>query len=72
MDEAFTALEDDRENWEAWQLFHRVFTRCSVDTHVASVLVARLLNERETNDAFDLMERFTLLYDILQPPPEKH
>lgn len=65
-------LEADAENADAWRWFHRVFSRFTVDTHVAHVLLTRLIAEREFEDASELMERFTILYDALQPPPETH
>jgi len=64
-------LDDDADNAEAWALFHRTFTRFTVDTHVASVLLTKLIDSRESEAAMDLVERFALLYDALHPPPEK-
>lgn len=63
-------LDDDPENADAWRLFHKLFSRFTVDTHTASVLLEKLIAERDTDDAFDLMDRFTLLYDTLHPPPK--
>jgi hypothetical protein len=63
-------LDHDADNAEAWSLFHRCVSRFTVDTHITSVMVARELADREVHDAYDLLERFTLLYDILHPPPE--
>lgn len=63
-------LDEDRENAEAWRLFHKLFSRFTVDTHTAAVLLEKLIAERETDDAFDLMDRFTLLYETLHPPPK--
>jgi hypothetical protein len=64
-------LEDDAQNFEAWTLFHRCVTRFTVDTHIAHVMLEREVAEREKDDAFELMDRLTVLYDSLHPPPEK-
>jgi len=64
-------LDDDPDNAEAWALFHRTFTRFTVDTHVASVLLTKLISEREPSEALELVDRFAVLYDALHPPPEK-
>lgn len=63
-------LDDDPENFEAWSLFHRSVSRFTVDTHLTGIMVGRELAERDKEDAYTLLERLTMLYDILHPPPE--
>ena len=68
--EQLAHLDEDQANGEAWRVFHRIFSRFTVDTHIASVVLEHVLAGHETEDTLTLVDRFTLLYDILHPPPE--
>ena len=70
MADVLAELDDDPQNAEAWAMFHRVVTRFSVDTHTAGVMLTHELTEKTQEEILDLFARFTLLYDILHPPPE--
>jgi hypothetical protein len=61
----------DRENVEAWDLYGRVCTRFAVDFGVVPELLRQLVDGWRPEDVVDLMERFAVMYDVLNPPPPR-
>lgn len=70
MADAFATLETDADATEAWGLFQRIFTRLTFDAHAVPVVLHKLAGERHPDDFADLMERFSILYDVLCPPQD--
>jgi hypothetical protein len=64
-------LSTDSANAEAWRLFNQVYTRLTFDTHCASVVLTKLAGDRDPEAFAELVDRFSVLYDTLYPPPEK-
>lgn len=58
------------ENADAWQLFFRVTSRFAADLHCVNAVLARVLDSLDGDEALDLLERLSLIYDTLCPPPE--
>lgn len=65
------ALDDDPDNAEAWRLFTQTITRFSSDLHLAGVLVQRVTEGLDPEHLLELMHRFSILYDVFCPPPDK-
>jgi hypothetical protein len=56
------------ENADAWRVFHQVVSRFTVEFHLGGEALRRLTGELEA-DAFEaLLERLSLIYDLLYPP----
>lgn len=69
--EAYDGLQP--ENREAWGLFKRLCSRFTHEFHVVPVLMERAIAEMEFDDAVELSQRLSVIYDGLYPPkPEKH
>jgi hypothetical protein len=56
------------ENADAWRMFHRVVTRFAVDMHAGAEIMRRLAVDIDADDFGDLVDRFSLIYDLLYPP----
>jgi hypothetical protein len=59
------------ENAEAWNLFHRVCSRFTNEFQMVPVLVQKVIADLEPEDAIELAERRTLIYDTVGPPTPK-
>lgn len=64
------ALEQDRDAHDAWTLFHRVFSRLTVEAHVAGIALEKVAGDRDPDSFAELMARFGIIYDALCPPPD--
>lgn len=69
MTEAFDRLS--QENVEAWGLYRRICTRFTFDFHAVPVLLGRVIEDRDMDEAIDLTERLAMIYDAVNPPPKK-
>lgn len=63
--------ELDAENRAAWELFERVVTRFTVETHTLGPVLMRMAEADDPDDLMDLMTRLSILYDAYYPPPKK-
>lgn len=62
------AIEDlQPENADAWGTFQRVSTRFLVDLHAGGLALDRLTADYSPDEFLDLVERLTVLYDIVAP-----
>lgn len=60
--------ELDRENMEAWQLFGQILSRLCVDVPgLVTPFLARVVAERNGEDATDLLQRLSIIYDKTCP-----
>lgn len=55
------------ENADAWQVFHQIATRFVVDAGLAGAVFQRLTDDCSRDDVEDLVDRLSLIYDIVQP-----
>ena len=61
------------ENAEAWRVFQGLASRLLVDWHLGPEVLRRLSEDFGPESFRDLMERLTVVYDLIYPPPpEKH
>ncbi len=61
--------ELDPANREAWQVFGQVVSRLCVDVPgLVSPILARVVSDKSGDDATDLLQRMTLIYDAVSPP----
>lgn len=58
------------ENRHAWTLYRRIVSRFTYDTHSIGALIVRAMDGLEPEDAFDLVERLSVIYQELVPPPK--
>lgn len=59
----------DADNREAWSLFTTLYCRLAVDLPgVAGAVLARVIEDRRGDEATDLLERLSLIYEIVCPP----
>lgn len=59
------------ENLDAWHVFQRLAARVVVETHVGAEVFRRLTEERGPDDVDDLVERLSVIYEWLVPPPRE-
>lgn len=59
------------ENAEAWRLFHRLGSRFVADTRIAAFVLDRLTADWSDTEVEDVIERLSLLYDVMVPRPER-
>lgn len=63
-----TALEGlYPENADAWQMFHQIATRFVVDAGLAGAVFRRLTDKADTETVEDLLERLSVIYDLVMP-----
>lgn len=55
------------ENVTAWWLYTQVATRFLVDLHAGGLALERLTADQSSEEFSDLLERLTLLYDVVCP-----
>jgi hypothetical protein len=61
----------DPANREAWQLFNQLACRICMDIPgLASPVMARVVSDKDAEDATDLLQRLAVIYDAVRPPPE--
>lgn len=58
----------DQDNLEAWHIYGRLAGRLVRECGLAPDLFRRLVEHWSTRDVLDLLERLTVMHDILQPP----
>jgi hypothetical protein len=58
------------ENAAAWALFNRIARRFVADLHAGGEALHRLTADLDAEDFADLLDRLTLIYDVVCPPPE--
>ncbi len=58
----------DRANVEAWGLYHRLHSRFAVDFSLTTDLFRALVDGWSADDVADVIERLTVMYDVLEPP----
>jgi hypothetical protein len=56
------------ENAEAWGLFQRISCRFAAEFQTASAFLARVLDGMDGDDALDLLDRLSLIFDAVCPP----
>lgn len=61
----------DVDNQHAWDLAHTLLTRMVGDTHSFGPLLVRLTGEMDEEVFADLVQRLTLIYDVLVPAPRR-
>jgi len=59
------------ENMAAWTLFHQVACRFSVDFHATPPMLAAVLRECDAEESLELLQRLSVIYDTVYPPPPK-
>ena len=57
------------ENAEAWAIFVSVARRFVADVHLGAYVLERQLADYTTDDALDILERLSLIYDLVSPAP---
>lgn len=57
------------ENRAAWGLSRRLLTRFTVDLHALPIALDRATRDLPAEDFLDLLDRLTMIYDALAPPP---
>jgi hypothetical protein len=57
-------------NREAYDKYRQVVTRFNVDTHAAPLVLRRITEDLDQFAFEDLIERFGILHDVLNPPPK--
>lgn len=57
------------ENAEAWVIFSSVARRFVADLHLGAYVLERQLADHTTDDALDLLDRLSLIYDLVSPAP---
>jgi hypothetical protein len=62
-------LDDD--NRRAWTVFQQVAHRFVVDLHAGGTVLALALADLPASDALACVERLSIIYDTLSPPPRK-
>lgn len=63
--------ELDTANREAWHVFGQVCRRiCHDIPGLAAPVMARVVKDKDPEEATDLLERLSLIYDAVSPPPE--
>ncbi len=58
----------DADNREAWDVYSRLCRRFSYDFHASTLLLERLTEHWPGSDVIDLLDRLSLMYDVLNPP----
>lgn len=56
------------ENRSAWGLFRRICSRFTSEFGVIPVLIEKAVADAPFDEAMELTERFSLIYDICHPP----
>jgi len=59
----------DLENREAWRIYERLCTRFALDLRLTSVVFPYVLEAWSSGDVVDLLDRLTLMHEVLNPPP---
>ena len=59
------------ENREAWILFHQLACRFSMDFQATPPVLATVLRECDAEESLDLLQRLSVIYDAIYPPPKK-
>jgi hypothetical protein len=57
------------ENAQAWDLFKRLATRFVVDAGLAASVFQRLTEDLDVDEMQELVERLTVIYDLVMPAP---
>ena len=57
-------------NREVWRLYRQIVTRFTVDTHTTHVALQKVTESLSQDDTLDLVERFSILYGVFNPPPK--
>jgi hypothetical protein len=60
----------DAENRDAWRIYGQLCSRFAVDFGVAPDLLRALVDGWSPDDVVELMERLTVMYDVLSPAPQ--
>lgn len=55
------------ENRDAWHLYQRIVSRFTVDCQVLGPLLLRVVDGRDLDDALDVVQRLSLIYQELGP-----
>jgi tetrahydromethanopterin S-methyltransferase subunit C len=63
-------IEDlDPDNREAWQLFGRIVSRLTMDVPgLVTPIMDRMVADLASDDALDLLQRLSVIYDTVIPP----
>jgi hypothetical protein len=57
-------------NRDIWTLYRQVVTRFAFETHSISLALARITADMDRDEFLDAMERFSILFEIFNPPPK--
>ena len=60
----------DGSNAEAWSLYRRVYSRLNVEWGLVPDLFRRLVAGMDDDDVLELVDRLSLIFGILNPPPQ--
>ncbi len=61
--------ELDSENSEAWRLFGRLVSRLTMDVPgLVTPILERIVSDLDRDDALDLLQRLSVIYDTVIPP----
>ncbi len=58
------------ENVEAWSLFERVSRRFVHEFKLGPDVMQHSLAGRDSDDVLDMVDRLTIIYDVLAPPTQ--
>lgn len=61
----------DDANLDAWQTYHRCYTRFAMDWSLLPFRVQQETAGYEPDAVLDLLDRMALIYGVLQPPPPR-
>jgi hypothetical protein len=59
----------DRDNEEAWSVYGRLGSRFLVDFGLIPDTLRRLVDGWPSAEVVDLMERLSVIHDVINPPP---